>query len=159
VVYCSVLYGRCGEYLSAEWCGGVACVECDGKIGIDGDAVFDWDWAFTGHGASGGCASDVAGGGAVDFGGGYFVVADTCGVDWVLGWRDWAERKIEATAKDYRRYAEGADKGERFSTEYTEESRRTLRKNERSFGRHETKAPASRCRCSSHRQLRIVRKT
>jgi hypothetical protein len=49
----------------------------------------------------------------VDFGGGYFVVADTCGVDWVLGWRDWAERKIEATAKDYRKYAEGAEKGNR----------------------------------------------
>ena len=62
----------------------MACFERDGEIGIDCDALFDWDGDFAGYGAAGGGASDVAGGDALDFGGGHFVVVDTCGVDWVL---------------------------------------------------------------------------
>jgi hypothetical protein len=49
----------------------------------------------------------------------------------------------EATATDYRRDAENAEKGKRFNTENTEVGRGTQRKRERSFGRLEAKAPAS----------------
>ena len=63
----------------------MACFERDGEIGIDGYSLFDWDWDFAGYGAAGGREADVAGGDFVDFGGGYFFVADTCGVDWVVG--------------------------------------------------------------------------
>ena len=66
----------------------MACAERDGEIGIDGDVVFDWDGALSGYGTAGWGAADVAGSSAVDFGGGYVFVVDTCGVDWVLGWRD-----------------------------------------------------------------------
>src|SRR5580658_1733874 len=37
-------------------------------------------------------------------------------------------REIEASAKNYRREAEGAEKGERSNTECTEENRRTQRR-------------------------------
>ena len=85
LVYCAVLFGSGGEYLCAAWRGGVACFERHGEIGIDGDTVFDWNGDFAGHGAAGGGATDVAGGVFVDFGGGHFVVVDSCGVDRVLG--------------------------------------------------------------------------
>jgi len=62
----------------------VACVERDGEIGIDGDFVFDRYGNFAGYGAAGGRASNAAGGRVVDFGGGYFFVVDTRGVDLAL---------------------------------------------------------------------------
>ena len=53
------------------------------------------------------------------------------------------EIRVAATAKDYGGGVAGAEKGKRFNTEGTEERRRTQRKRERSFGRHEAKTPAS----------------
>ena len=65
-------------------------------------------------------------------------------------------------AADYRRGAENAEKGKRFNTEDTEENRRTQRKQERSFGRHEAKAPPSLRKITQGKQdddaCRIVRK-
>ena len=85
VVYCAFLFGSGSEHLFAVACGSVACVERDGETRIDGDFVFDWDRNFAGYGAASGGSADVAGRGVVDFGGGYIVVVDTCGVDRVVG--------------------------------------------------------------------------